>query len=104
MLPYCLVLIVMLPYYTLLIRSLYIGDILYMSVCLCHFQNIPGSKFVCSIETHALVGKTDDPFCKTDIWYEILNMYMLSIRFSNRYLFWLYRGLIGSKNLDKTGF
>ena len=49
-------------------------------------------------------GKTEDPFCKTDIWYKLLNMNMFGIRFSNRCLFWPNRGLIGPTNLDKTGF
>ena len=56
------------------------------------------------LEADASFGKTKDPFGKTDICYEVLNMYMFGIRFSNRYLFWPNRGLIGPKNLDKTGF
>ena len=58
----------------------------------------------CLVETDALFGKTWDPLCKTDICYEVLNIYMFGIRFSNIYLFWPNRGLISQKNLDKTGF
>ena len=43
------------------------------------------------------VGKTEDPFCKTDMCYEVKNMYMFGIRFSNRYLYWPNKGLIGLK-------
>ena len=31
-------------------------------------------------------------------------MNMFGIRFTNRYSYWPNRGLIGRKNLDKTGF
>ena len=42
--------------------------------------------------------------CKTDICYEVSNMHICCIRFSNRYSYWPNRGLIGPTNLDKTGF
>ena len=54
--------------------------------------------------TGALFGKTEDPFCKTDICYEVKNMYMLGIRFLNIYSYLPNRGLIGRENLDKTVF
>ena len=43
-------------------------------------------------------------FCKTYICYEVSNMYMFCIRFSNRYSYWPNRRMTGPKNLDKTGF
>ena len=49
-------------------------------------------------------GKTGGLFCKTDICYEVWNMHICCIRFSNRYLYWPNRELIGPTNLDKTGF
>ena len=33
------------------------------------------------VMTEALFGKTEDPFCKTDICYEVLNMYMFCMGF-----------------------
>jgi hypothetical protein len=51
-----------------------------------------------------LFGKTDDLICKTDICYEVSNMHMHCIRFSNRFSYRPNRGLIGPTNLDKTGF
>ena len=45
------------------------------------------------IETDALFGKTDGLFCKTDICYEVSNMHMCCIRFSNRLSYRPNRGL-----------
>ena len=59
---------------------------------------------LCLVETDALFGKTGGLFCKTDSCYELSIMHICCINFSNRYLYWLNRGLIGPTNLDKTGF
>ena len=56
------------------------------------------------VETDALFGKTEDPFCQIDIGVEAFNMYMFCIRCSNVYLFWPNRGRIGQKNLNKNIF